>query len=219
MTRLVILGMINLSIFVLSQNSNAEKNTYKLPELLKRVEAKYKESKTLTAKFNQLNQSSTLGVTKENKGDLWVKRPNLLRWQTYEPDANLLVSNGKKFWFYTPPFDEEEPGQVIIKKSSEAHSKLANALMSGSFSLVKDVKLKAKGENHFIIIPKKGTAGDLTQAEVFIEKGTLYIYKIILKHKGGNRSTILLSSIQLGKVIKDSLFNFDPPSGTEVFEE
>ena len=155
MTRIVILGIINLSIFVFAQNATAEKDANKLPDILNKVEAKYKSSKTLMAKFNQLNQSSTLGVTKENKGDIWVKRPNLMRWQTYKPDANLLVSNGKKFWFYTPPFDEEEPGQVIIKKSSEAHSKLASALMSGSFSLVKDAKLKRKGYKYYKIFAKK----------------------------------------------------------------
>lgn len=113
-----------------------------LPKALQEVEKRYAEAGTLFAEFKQLNETAATGQKKESQGILYAKRPGKVRWETRSPDANLLVSDGKKFWFYTPPFDEDERGQLIERKASEVQTKLANALLSGSFSIVHDMKIE-----------------------------------------------------------------------------
>src|SRR5690606_10701316 len=137
----------------------------KLPPLLVEVEAKYSAAATLEADFKQVNEISSLGRKKTSSGILWLKRPDKFRWQTNEPDPNLLVSDGKQFWFYTPPFDEGENGQVIVRKSSEVQTDLARALLAGSFSAASDVTISPKGDNRFVVVPEPGTAGSVKEAE------------------------------------------------------
>src|SRR5690606_34882256 len=106
---------------------------------------------------------------KTSEGILQAKRPDKVRWETVSPDPNLLVSDGSRFWFYTPPLEEGERGQVMIRKSNEIQSQLATALLSGSFSVAKNMKIQAKGPSRFELIPKPGSAGTVTRAEIQVD--------------------------------------------------
>jgi len=185
-----------------------------LPQALREVETKYSQAQTLIAEFTQVNETAATGARKESKGILYARRPNQIRWETRSPDANLLVSDGKKFWFYTPPFDESEHGQVIEKSASQVQTKLANALLSGSFSST-PMKIEEKSPTQFVLIPKQGTAGTVRRAEIRINAEKREIQTVTLEHEGGNRSEIQLTAIELGKPINAQLFHFTPPPGTD----
>lgn len=191
----------------------------KLPPLLESVELKYGAASSIVADFTQVNESAATGQKKTSSGVIMIKRPNRLRWETHQPDRNVLVSDGRKFWFYTPPFDEDERGQVIERKSAEVQSKLANALIAGSFSATREMKIEEKGANRFLIIPKKGTAGTVAQAEIEVEPAKKLIQKVILQHQGGNRSEITLNKIDLSQDLRDEMFVFVPPPNTDRVTE
>lgn len=192
-----------------------------LPQILKEVEAKYTKAATLQAEFTQVNESAALKSKKTATGVLMVKRPNKLRWETVKPDVNLLVSDGRKFWFYTPPFDESEGerGQVIVSKSNKFNSKLLDALLSGRFSVARDMRIKQNTPSRFTLTPKKGTAGTVKRASIEINPEKKLIEKVVLEHKGGNKSEITLSKIELGKAMKDEIFVFTPPPNTDKVEQ
>ncbi len=192
------------------------KGTTKLPLILQEIQAKYVQAVTLTAEFKQVNEVIALGTKKNSSGIIMIKRPNKLRWETHQPDRNILVSDGRKFWFYTPPFDESEHGQLIERRSSEIQSRLANALLSGSFSAVADMKIKQGKGSTFELTPKKGSAGTVIKAHVEIDIDLKLIKKVILEHQGGNRSEISLSKIVLAQPMGDELFIFTPPPNTDV---
>jgi outer membrane lipoprotein carrier protein len=192
-----------------------KKKGRELPPLLKEVEEKYTQAATLQAEFSQVNLIAALKTKKISSGVIMIKRPDKLRWETLKPDMNLLVSDGRHFWYYTPPFDEDEHGQLIEKKSSEINSKLANALLSGHFSIARDMKIRQESPSKFLIIPKARSAGTVTHAEIEINPAQKLIEKVTLEHQGGNRSEITLSKIELGKPIGDEAFIFTPPPNTD----
>jgi outer membrane lipoprotein carrier protein len=186
-----------------------------IPGLLEEVEATYSKAATLSADFTQITDNVALSQKKKSSGKLYLKRPSQVRWETQKPDVNLFVSNGQTSWFYTPPFDEGEHGQLVVKKSSETHSKLANALLAGSFSVVKGMKIEQKSESSFTLYPRRGTAGTIQKATIEVDLANKFIRKVILDHKGGNHAEITLSNIQLGSPLKNDLFNFVPPPNTD----
>jgi len=187
-----------------------------LPPILKEVEAKYTAGKTLTAKFEQTNWVASLKRKQVSSGLIFVQRPDKFRWETASPDKNILVGDGKTYWFYTPPFDETEHGQLIIRKSSQIQSKLANALLSGSLSSMKDVKVMQDTPTQFVLTPKKGTAGDVVQTSIEIDLEKKLIKKVYLEHKDGNHTEITLSEIELGKKLDEGLFTFVTPKNTDI---
>ncbi len=191
----------------------------RLPAVLQEIEKKYAEAGTLSAEFSQINETVVTGQKKTSSGVILVKRPNQVRWETQKPNPSLLVSDGKTYWFYTPPFDEEEPGQLVVRSSSQVQSKLANALLSGSFSTAKDMKITEKTPSTFVLKPKPGTAGTVQKVEIGVDPDKKLIQKVILTHKGGNRAEISLSNIELGKPLDENQFHFEAPKNTEIIKE
>lgn len=190
----------------------------KLPSLLKAVDAKYSKAATLTAKFTQVNESAALKQKKTSSGVITAKRPDKVRWETLSPDPNTLVSDGKTFWYYTPPFDEGERGQLIVKKAAEIQSRLATALLSGSFSSVKGMRFRKVSPSKFVILPRTGSAGTVERIEIEVDPERKLIQRVLLDHKGGNRAEITLKEITLGVETPDEKFRFSPPPNTDRVE-
>lgn len=199
-----------------SSNAKAE-----VPEALQKVEARYKEAGSLQALFEQEEVSKALGDTKKSQGKIAWKAPDRLRWETETPDPNLLVSDGKTMWFYTPPFDESEKGQVIIRKASQMKNRIIDALLAGRFSsaVKQGLKIEALPENTFKLLPRKGTVGTLKLAQVKIEPEKHQIILVSLEYRDGNRSSISLTSIELGKAIPTESFTFKVPPRTDTLKE
>jgi outer membrane lipoprotein carrier protein len=190
-----------------------------IPSELKKIEAKYAASKTLEAKFSQTQEIKLTGAKKESSGVVTLQIPSHFRWETLSPDKNLLVSDGVKFWFYTPPFADGERGQVIEKKTSDIQSELASILLSGNFSRIKNVKIKKKAKNIFTLIPGAGVAGSVKLAEIEISKKNAVIERVLLEHEGGNRAEVRLKDVKLGVAVEPGLFKFVTPPGTDQIKE
>ena len=191
----------------------------KLPARLQEIEKKYAEAATFTAKFVQIKEVAALKSIERSEGRIYLKRPDKVRWETHDPDANVLVSDGKVFWFYTPPFDEGERGQVIIRRATQVQTRFASSLLSGAFSRIEGTEIEAHGASRFTIVPAPGTAGDVLSAEVTVSPSKLIVTKVVLSHAGGNRSEIALSMVELGRKLGDEMFVFQAPPDTDVLRE
>ena len=190
-----------------------------LPPLLEKVQQEYQKTSGLQAQFEQMTDVKATKQKKKAQGRIWIKRPNKLRWETLNPDPNILISDGKTFWFYTPPFEKGERGQVIIKKTAQIQTHFLNALLSGSFDFGKNTQIETKSSTVFILKPKKGTAGDVQTAEVTVNEATHKIERVYLTHTSGNTTEIKLQDITLTSGIKDDLFHFVPDHNTDKITE
>lgn len=193
-----------------------QRKNEELPKLLKEVEAKYAEAKTVVAQFKQIKTLKAFPQPQESSGKISLKIPGKVLWETEKPERGVLVSDGKMFWNYTPPFDEEDSGQVIIADAKKLQTRFARALLSGAFSSAKGMTVEKKSETSFDLFPKKGTAGTVKKATVTIHSTKKLIENVEVEHFGGNRLEVKLSDIELGKEVKDEAFQFKIPPGTEV---
>lgn len=178
------------------------------------VQSKYKNVKTLTAEFTQQQKNVTLGTTKESSGRIYIMRPNKFRWETHAPEKSILVGNGNKVWFYTAPFREGEKGQVMTKRAADVQSKLAIDLLSGQSDSNKDFKIKSLADGQYSLTPVK-PAGDIERVELFVEKTTNLVYKLVLFTKSGNETELTLKNVTLSPKLNETMFNFVPPPNTE----
>lgn len=190
-----------------------------LPAALQKIEKKYAKASTLSAEFSQVNEIAATQQKKTSRGLILVKRPDKVRWEERDPEQTLLISSGKKVLYYTPPFDEGERGQLIERSTEEVHSRLANALLSGRFSAARDMRILQQSATEFLMVPRKNAAGTVEKATIEIDPATQLIQKVTLQNKGGNRSVISLSKIELGKEIPDEQFTFTPPPETDRIRE
>jgi outer membrane lipoprotein carrier protein len=190
-----------------------------VPEELLAIEKKYLAAKTLQADFTQRDEVKLTGAKKESSGILMIQHPDQFRWETLKPDKNLLVSDGKNFWFYTPPFEAGERGQVIERKTTEVQSELANAILAGAFSKVHGVAITKLSPTRFQIVPEAGVAGNVKTAELEIDPKNNVIRKLKIEHLGGNRTEITLANVKLAGKMNEAYFKFVTPPATDVIRE
>jgi len=203
-----------------SKTTKSADKKSELPLLLAEVEKKYNEGKSLSAKFNQVQTNALTKIKSTTSGTIQFKRPDKVRWDTTAPEdsRSLLVGNGVTYWFYRPPFDESEKGQVMIQKASQVQSKLAQLLLSGAFSQAKGVTIKADMETEFTLAFSGSTAGTAKSAILTVDPEEKIVRKVVINNKDGNVSEIALSEIKVGENLRDDLFHYDIPANVDVIK-
>ena len=198
------------------KTNSKNKSIIHQPDLdpLKEMHAKYKDVKALAAEFSQLQKNATDGSIKESSGRIYIKRPNMFRWETLTPEASILVGNGHKVWYYTPPFRKGENGQVLTKRAADVQSQLAVDLLSGRSDPKKDFNVSPLTENNLSLKPLK-PLGNIEHIELYIERSTKLVYKLKLFTTTGNETVLTLKNLILSASLNDQMFNFIPPEGTE----
>jgi len=96
-------------------------------------------------KFEQSFKSTISGKLNKSQGQLGYRYPGQFRFEVFSPDKSIFVSNGKKSWYYTPPFDKDEEGEVVEKNDPgpflpEFFDALKKGLKSGSIFTVEKKK-------------------------------------------------------------------------------
>lgn len=211
--------MVVKTLFISVIFSSLAQAATPLPKALISIEKKYQAAKTLTTEFDQTTQVALTQSQKHDKGIISFKRPDKMHWQTMEPNPGLLVSDGKTYSIYTPPFDKTERGSVIIKKASEVRSELATQLLSGQFSGIKTLQFKKISKTSFELTPNNGQAGEVKSIVLEIDPKKEIITAVTLHHLNGNIVTLKFSNTVLGSKLSDSMFRFTAPPGTDTFKE
>jgi len=209
-----------LFIFILlsSWGYSKEKKT-DIPALLMEVEKKYSASKTFSAQFNQKQYVKAYDISKESSGLILIERPDKIRWEVKTPDASIMLTYGDKIKIYTPPFDEDDQGQLIIEKADKVHSRFVRDLLSGSFSLLKGVKNTKVSDDKFKLTPlnKKSIQG-VTEAIVNINQKDHTIVSLVLKFVDGNQTEINFNSLEFGKVLEKDDFELRLPKKIDIID-
>lgn len=195
---------------------------------LSKLQSKYKNTQSLQADMIQEVYQAALARTKTSKGSITLSKPNFVKWEITEPEANVMVSNGRKLWYYTPDAGGKNKGQVIVRKSAELEKQPIFRILSGAAALDKEFKIisqqestdsTVQGERSWMEIrlkPKK-SMGDLSEVKLSISSKYL-ISELVIENMSGNKTKITLQNQALGAKLPPVLFDFKPPQGTEVIK-
>lgn len=196
----------------------------KKPFSLEKLQQGYKKNASLEADFIQEVYQASLARTKTSKGTLKLSKPNLVRWEIHEPEASVLVSNGRTVFYYTPDARGKGKGQVIQKRTTELEKQPLFRILTGTSPLNKEFKVEkteelpgaTEGEKRIQITLKPRKAmGDIDQVLLQVD-GKYLIQELITQNQSGNKTKITLQNQVLGAKLPPALFEFKPPADTEV---
>ena len=184
-------------------------------DILKRVQATYRDVNDFTADFVQ--QSYIQGFDAKNfKGKLYLKKPGLVRWDYIKPVKQNIIINGETITLY---FHEQK--QAIIQKVSDhPDAEPAMGLLS-NIEKWEDNFIVKSGEpssDFFRLKLAPRTMMMVKEVIVEIDKETSYIKKLTLTEDSGNKVSFSFSGTKFNSGIKNSLFDFKIPGGTEVLK-
>lgn len=218
-----------LALLFSSANANAvdkAKLSTKKTFSLEKLQKSYKNTGSLEADFLQEVYQASLSKTKSSKGTLKLSKPNKVRWEIHEPEASVLVSNGRKVFYYTPDARGKGKGQVIPRSATELEKQPLFRILTGASPLTKEFKLLNQEQQPGIIEGEKWTQltlkplkamGDISQVLLKVNSKYL-IQELITESETGNKTKITLQNQVLGAKLPAALFEFKPPADTEVLQ-
>lgn len=164
-----------------------------------------------TANFKQTVISPDGDVLVEGKGDVAIKRPNLFRWNTKTPDENILISDGRTLWYYSPFIEQvtamwlrdatEQTPFVLLTRNSAADWQKYNV---------------SQTVDTFTLTPKSGASSMGKFIVTVAKNGEVRSFSVI--EQDGQRSNFAFSQFNK-KVPAASLFTFTPPKGVELDDQ
>lgn len=164
-----------------------------------------------SADFAQQVVSPDGDIIMEGEGNVEIARPSLFRWTTTFPDENVLVSDGKTLWYYSPFIE-----QVSIYWQEQATEQTPFVLLTRSRESDWDNYHVEQQGNLFTLTP---TAVDSNQGEFKLEidkTGAVQGFSVV--EQDGQKSQFTFNNIDLSKP-SENRFTFAVPEGVEVDDQ
>ncbi len=182
-----------------------------------RVQRHYERIKDFSATFAQTSSYPTFGNVKKAAGKVFLKKPDLLRWQ-YD-DGRLIVLDGKALWNWNP---EDKEAQVK-RGFGTGQVPPEFAFLFGKGRLLDRFTVRA------VPRPPDLPAGDvieLTPREPSAEVQKLLfsvgadgrVLASVLTNGQGDTNQLVFSEAKVNARLPDKLFRFEPPKGAYVQE-
>jgi chaperone LolA len=184
-------------------------------EIIRKVEQKLAEQKTVVAQFEELYIWKLTGEKQTIKGEFTLKGESQFRITT---DDQLIVSDGKTLWTYSKP-----AGRVLVDKVENAENDwLPQKLF---LKTQKEYRNRLSGEETFqdrrcYVIELDAEKGDsyITKMKVWVDAELWIPKKIEQTDISRNRTIYTLSEVRTGSEVENSIFEFKAPEGAEIID-
>lgn len=174
-----------------------------------------------SGRFTQTLVKEGGALARPSSGTFAYARPGRFRWDIQKPYEQLIVTDGKKLYFY-----DKDLQQVTIKPVAEGLSTTPAALLFGggdidrAFTLVNEAanssSNSAAGELAWVIAtPRTGEAG-FERLRIGMRGGQPARMEVI--DAFGQQSRFEFDGIDPKASLGDDLFRFTPPPGVDVVQ-
>lgn len=165
---------------------------------------------TFQANFVETVQDTNGNNLQKSQGKVALMRPGLFRWETFSPNQQLIVADGKNIWIY-----DKDLAQVTQQKQNTANN-APGLLLSESVSyLITQFSIHQAADNFFKLTPKAKNKKDLFQSVSLVFQDN-DLKKMILQDSLGQITAIIFSHSQINIKLSPNLFKFTPPKNIDT---
>lgn len=164
-----------------------------------------------SANFAQQVKDTEDNVLMKAEGELVFKQPGQFRWQTYEPQQQLLLSNGESLWWYNPDLEE-----VSIYDAKQAVATTPFALLVSNRDETWNKFVIDKLESGYLIKPKDADNSQVQQLVIKFDGFTLT--QMVITDRTQQTTSYTLSNQEFDKA-KTRHFTFTIPADVEVDDQ
>jgi len=189
-------------------------------EVALRVENTLRSYRSLQANFEQLYYSATVSKPLHEKGRLYFKKPDLMKWEYQDPEEKVFLIKDDFFWDY----NKDEKTLIKYDLSQGEQNSEVLLLLSGQVVLLDkySVELNPFPTENPEAIQIKLTPKDEEYADSFllleIDEETWFIKKLISFDWAGNKTEFRFSKIKTNIELRDRIFELRIPPDVEIIE-
>lgn len=188
-----------------------------LDTLIERLQRRYSSVQAVAAHFTQTYRAP--GVEQVESGEMFMKKPGLMRWEYNVPEIKLFITDEKSSYLYTP-----EDRQVLISGFSAADLRstplqflLGQGSIAQSFTYGLEEKDKPKTQGSVLIrLTPRSRQEEYDYVLVECDEKTVEIKRLVIYELTGNNSEFAFSHLVTNPKLDNSRFRFKIPKGVEV---
>ena len=178
------------------------------------------------AQFEQNFKSTLTGKIRKSNGTIKYKYPGNIRLEISDQESSTLtyVNNSKKSWYYTPPFEPDGEGQVIIQEDhkflmTHLFDALRNGLQNNKIYKIK----KEKNIHHLIFNTESSKKYGLKKASIIFKdkkpQQLEYMQSLEIIYLDNKNVKFNFLSFKKNTKILSKDFVFEVPKKTEVIKK
>ncbi|MGB5302424.1 MAG: outer membrane lipoprotein carrier protein LolA [Gemmatimonadota bacterium] len=191
--------------------------------LLDRAREVYDGLTSMQALFEQTIEIPLLGRRRDGSGSWYQKGPGRFKMDFTDPDGDVIVADGQFLWLYYP---STHPGQVIRSAID------ANVTGAGMVDLQGRIFEEAETGYAAVLQGTEDVKGHVTwrialtptgespyrRVRVWVDEASFLVRRFEILEENETVRTVILDELRPNSSIADSVFEFVPPEGTDVFE-
>jgi len=180
-------------------------------ELIDRLEA----PATLSANFEQRTFKDNQSSVTISTGQMRIAKPMRFAWQVFAPFEQQVISDGETLWVYDPDLEQAtyQPVGTSVQQSPAMILSQPRKVLTEQYEVI-----QASTETLAVyrLFP-------IDTSSVFIELTVAFkqdlIAEIRILDSLGQETIIDLTDVIANAPLDDEIFSFNPPPGTDLFEQ
>ena len=211
------IAVLLITIFFATVLQAAPLSQDEINDLVKRLETVYQNRTSLQANFREERHMAILKDPVINEGKIWFTPPDKIRREITGNSPSTTVIDGKKMTIYYPNLKTAEQYDLvkrpIIRQSLEGLTAGLNFQRVADYYNIEGTK----EDNSYVVTlsPKTASIRRLVKSLTLTMKTDLTPEKVDYQSPRGERVLIDYSDVKRDPV-PDSVYEFSPPSGTNV---
>jgi outer membrane lipoprotein carrier protein len=200
-------------------------------EIVRKVQARYDETRDFTADVTQEMTIASLGKTVSAHGTIAFKKPGKLRLELKDDDPQTVVADGTTLWLYQPkeqqvmkaPFDAAFRSTTPIsfltgvgRISDDFEVQLDSGTATGGTATSSTATGSPSPAEMMLILTPRRAASDVGQLRLTVARDTFDIRGAEVHDPLGNISRLRFDRIHRNSGVPDDQFVFHVPPGVDV---
>lgn len=168
----------------------------------------------LSAEFTQTTMLEAAGMEKKVGGKVKIKRGAKMLWEYDGSDPQKIVGDGKTVWVW------QVRDRTVIRKEMAEMSPAARTaldLIGGVLEVEKHFAVSSCGPSCVEMKPRSPDP-DLSLIRLETVDEGAGLKAVVTEDSVGNRTRIELKNVEKNRGLADSIFDFVPPRGVDVFD-
>lgn len=180
------------------------------------IERRYAELQDFHADFEQETRLASINRTEKGNGSVWFKKGGKMLWHYKKPEEQKIILDGKNLWVYVP-----QEKQVMKNNFCAVPQHIVVDIFRGQINIRERFSvalLPRDGSSVVLELAPREYDPTVKRLRLWFDPEKNHITRTELEDELGTRTMLTFLKIKIDKGIKDSLFEFTPPQGVEVFE-
>lgn len=190
-------------------------------QILKRAEQVYAGTKSMQADFVQHLRVPLLGSEQRSRGTMYLRRPDRFLMRFTDPAGDRIVADGRHFWMYYPSTDRKQVLRAPIKEGFHQADFQREFLSDPSARYVANVtgteNVGGRLTHVLRLVPRRSSS--YKQVRLWVDTADYTVRRFEMVEENESVRRVELSNIRRNLSLPDSLFRFDPPRGTQIFDQ